>query len=380
MIYLDYNATTPLLPVVREAMEPYLGAQWGNPSSVHRLGRSAGMAVAQARQQVAAMVGAQTSEVIFTGSATEANNTALAAALAAGGSARRRIVTVATEHSAVLACCSALASRGAQVSLVPVLGTGVVDMQALERALAPDTAVVSVMWANNETGVLHPVEAVARLCADRKVLFHCDAAQAAGKLAINLAGLPLHYLTVSAHKLYGPKGIGALVIRAGSPYTPLLVGGHQEEDRRGGTENVPAIAGFGRAAEVAAGELNSRAARVGELRDELERLILAEIPGSYVNGAGAPRIANTTNLGFSGIDAESLVKLLDGEGICVSAGSACLAHSPTPSHVVQAMTGSYAKAGEAVRFSLSHLNTLAEVRAVVAVLQGRIAAIRRMGA
>jgi cysteine desulfurase len=217
---------------------------------------------------------------------------------------------------------------------------------------------------------------VARLCAERQVLFHCDAAQAAGKLSVDLSALPIAYLTVSAHKLYGPKGVGALIVRRGTPYTPLLVGGHQEDDRRGGTENVAAVAGFGRAAELAVAELASRAGRAAGLRDELERLILAEIPGSYVNGGGAPRIANTTNIGFPGIDSESLVKLLDGEGICVSAGSACLANALTPSHVVQAMTGSYAKAGEAIRFSLSHLNTPQDVQGVTAVLKARISAIR----
>ena len=376
MIYLDYNATTPLLPEVRAAMEPYLTAQWGNPSSAHSLGRAAAQAVAHARSQVAALVGVEAAQVVFTGSATEANNTALAAAVVAGGGAKRKLVTVATEHSAVLGYGAALAAGGVPVVIVPVLATGVVDLAALERAMTPDTAVVSMMWANNETGVINPVATVAKLCADRGARFHCDAAQAGGKIAIDLSRLAIDYLTLSAHKLYGPKGVGALVIRPGSPYRPLLIGGHQEADRRGGTENVPAIVGFGCAAELAAAELGSRSARVADLRDHLEGAVLAEIPGTYCNGAGAPRIANTTNLGFSGLDAESLVKLLDGEGICVSAGSACLAHSPTPSHVVQAMTGSYAKAGEAIRFSLSHLNTDEEVPRAVRVLRAKVAAIR----
>jgi len=376
VIYLDYNATTPLLPEVREAMEPYWAVQWGNPSSAHSLGRAAALAVSKARRQVAALVGAREGSVVFTGSATEANNTALAAAFLAGGDARKKLVTVATEHSGVLGFCSALAARGAQVVIAPALPTGVVNLAALEEALTPDTVVVSVMWANNETGVVNPVEDVARLCAARGVLFHCDAAQAAGKLTIDLTALPIDYLTVSAHKFFGPKGVGALVVRPEAPYTPLVIGGHQEENRRGGTVNVPAVAGFGRAAELAGAELGSRATRVGVLRDELERLILAEISGSYVNGGGVSRIPNTTNIGFSGIDSESLVKLLDEDQVYVSAGSACLASSLTPSHVVQAMTGSYAKAGEAVRFSLSHLNTLEEILAAVARLKAKVSAIR----
>jgi len=376
MIYLDYNATTPLLPEVREAMEPYLGAQWGNPSSGHSLGRAAALAVGKARGEVASLVGAQAQDVIFTGSATEANNSALAAALAAGGATKRRVVTVATEHSAVLAYGAALAAGGVRVIIVPVLRTGVVDWVTLEREVTPDPAVVSVMWANNETGVIHPVAEVGRLCVERGVLFHCDAAQAAGKVPIDLAEVGIDYLTVSSHKFYGPKGVGALVLRPGTPFTPLLMGGQQEGGRRGGTENVPGIAGFGRAAELAVSELAARAARAGALRDELERLILAEFPGSYCNGAGAPRIANTTNLGFPGMDSESLVKVLDAEGVCVSAGSACLAHALTPSHVVQAMTGSYAKAGEALRFSVSHLNTTEEVQTAVRILKAKVAAIR----
>lgn len=376
MIYLDYNATTPLLEEVREAMEPYFGVQWGNPSSAHSLGRAAALAVAKARGQVASLVGARPQDVVFTSSATEANNTALASAVGAGGESRRRVVTVATEHSGVLGYCSSLARKGAQVVVVPVLPTGVVDLEALDQAVTPDTAVVSVMWANNETGVINPIDAVARLCADRDVLFHCDAAQAVGRLPVSLSALPIDYLTVSSHKFYGPKGVGALIVRHGRPYTPLLIGGHQEDDRRGGTENVPAVAGLGRAAELAAAEMVSRATRVSVLRDELERLVLAEIARGYVNGRGAPRIPNTTNIGFSGVDSESLVQLLDAQGVYVSAGSACLANALTPSHVVQAMTGSYAKAGEALRFSLSHLNTLEEVHSAVSLLKARIVTLR----
>ena len=374
MICLDYNATTPLLPEVREAMEPYWSEQWGNPSSAHRLGRAAAQAVAKAREKIASLVGASETSVIFTSSATEANNTALSSAFASGRG--NGIVTTATEHSAILGFCTALARKGARVVIVPVLATGEVDLRALEEALVPDTGVVSVMWANNETGVINPVEKVARLCAERHILFHCDAAQAVGKVPIDLVGLPIDYLTVSAHKIYGPKGVGALVARPGAPYTPVLIGGQQEGERRGGTENVPGIVGFGRAAELAATELRPRSTRSAELRDELERLVLEEIPGTYPNGRGAPRVSNTTNIGFPGIDSESLVKLLDEEGVCASAGSACLAKAPTPSHVVHAMTGSYAKAGEAIRFSLSHLNTLEEVRTAVGCLKAKIAAIR----
>jgi cysteine desulfurase len=356
-------------------MEPYFAHEWGNPSSAHSFGLNAHQAINRARAQVALLVGAEARQIVFTGSATEANNTALSAALQSPAG-KRRIVTIATEHSAVLNFCSAMARHAVDVQIVPVLSSGVVDVTALSDALTPDTAILSMMWANNETGVVNPVEHVSELCLQRGVLFHCDAVQAAGKLPIDLASLTINYLTISGHKIFGPKGAGALVIGNNTPFTAMLYGGHQENDRRGGTENVPAIVGFGRAAELAMAEQLFRGEQARGLRDELQRRILAEIPGAYVNGSNVPRIPNTTNIGFDGFDSETLVSLLDQEGICVSSGSACLTDSITPSHVVQAMTGSYKKAGEAIRFSLSHLNTTRELEEVAASLRRVIAALR----
>ncbi len=374
MIYVDYNATTPLLPDVRDAMEPYLKHTWGNPSSSHSFGLQAHQAIDEARDRVALLVGAEPSQIIFTCSATEANNTALAAALEAPGK-KKRIVTTATEHSAVLNFCSAVAKRGVEVEIIPVLPSGVIDMNALDEALSVHTAVLSMMWANNETGVINPVDQVSNLCVERRVLFHCDAVQAVGKIPVNLGNLSIDYLTISGHKIFGPKGAGALVLGVDAPFAPMLYGGHQENDRRGGTENVPAIVGFGKAAESAMVEQGSRSDRVRRLRDELEHRVLSEIPDTYLNGSNAVRVPNTTNIGFNGIDSETLVSILDQEGICASSGSACLSDSVTPSHVIQAMTGSYEKAEEAVRFSLSHLNTSAEIDCVLKCLKIALARI-----
>jgi len=349
-------------------MEPYLVDEWGNPNSAHSFGLKAKQAIEEARNKVASFVGADNSQVVFTCSATEANNTALGAALAASPK-KNRIVTTATEHSAVLTYCSAMSRRGTEVAIIPVLKTGVIDMLALEANITPDTAVVSVMWANNETGVISPVEQVAKLCLERGVLFHCDAVQVAGKMPIDLGKLHVDYLTISGHKFFGPKGVGALILAPTAPFTPLLYGGHQENDRRGGTQNVPAIVGFGSASQLAMDEHALRFQRVLRLRDELESRILSELPGTYLNGNGAPRIPNTANIGFDGRDSEMVVSLLDQDQICVSSGSACLSDSVTPSHVIQAMTGSYKKAGETVRFSLSHLNTTEEIDHVLGCLK-----------
>ena len=356
-------------------MEPYFADEWGNPSSAHSFGLKAHQAINRARAQVALLVGVEARQIVFTCSATEANNTALSAAVQARDK-KGKIVTTATEHSAVLNFCSAVARRDVEVQIVPVLSSGVVDVAALSEALTPDTAVLSMMWANNETGVVNPVEHVSELCRQRGILFHCDAVQAAGKLPIDLRDLSIDYLTISAHKLFGPKGAGALVLGHQTPFTAMLYGGHQENDRRGGTENVPAIVGFGRAAELAKAEQPFWSERVRGLRDELESRILAEIPGTYLNGSNIPRIANTTNIGFEGLDSETLVSLLDQEGVCVSSGSACLSDSITPSHVVQAMTGSYQKAGEAIRFSLSHLNDIRDLEKVLGCLKRVVSTLR----
>lgn len=347
----------------------YLAENWGNPSSAHAFGLQAKAGMDRARSAVAALVGAESDMVVFTGSATEANNTAILSALHAAPH-KRRLVTSSTEHSAVITMGRAQESDGHELVLLSPLASGVLDIDALAKAINDNTALVSIMWANNETGVINPVAEIAALCRQRGVLFHCDAVQAAGKLAIDLRAMPVDYLSLSAHKIHGPKGAGALIVAPRAPFTPMLYGGHQENGRRGGTENVPAVMGFAKAASLATAELSHRAQHVAALRDRLENRILAEVPRTVVNGLGAPRLFNTTNLGFTGIDSDTLVSLLDQRGVCVSSGSACLSDAVAPSHVILAMTGSYQKASEAIRFSLSHLNNAAEIDlAVEAVKQ-----------
>lgn len=313
--------------------------------------------------------------VVFTSSATEANNTAILSALGAVPQ-KRRIVTAATEHSAVITMGRAQESAGYELVLVPPLASGLVDLQALAAAINAETAIVSIMWANNETGVINPVAEVSALCRERGVLFHCDAVQAAGKVSIDLRSAQVDYLTLSGHKIHGPKGVGALMVAPRAPFSPMHFGGHQEGGRRGGTENVPAVVGFANAASAAATELVDRSRHVASLRDELERRVLAEVPGTVVHGSGAPRLPNTANIGFAGVDSDTLVALLDQSGVCVSSGSACLSDAVTPSHVIFAMTGSHQKASEAIRFSLSHQNTAAEITHAIDAVKQSVARLR----
>jgi cysteine desulfurase len=360
VIYLDYNSTTPLLPEVWEAMQPFFVTHWGNPSSAYRFGAQLKAEIDRAHEAVAALVGAEADEVVFTSCATESNNAAMNSALAAHPN-KRHIITSAAEHSAVLNFCKAAEKRGYQVTYLEVSAEGMCDLAELAEAIQEDTAIVSLMWANNETGVLSPVEEIAKVCREKGVLFHCDAVQAVGKISVEANTIPADYLTISAHKLYGPKGIGALCIRNGALFEPMVIGGHQEAGRRGGTENVGLIVGFGVAANLAKRNLAERAAQVKLLRDKLESEILNAIPGSRVNGNPALRIPNTTNIGFDGVDSDAMVAFLDGQGVCVSSGSACMANALTPSHVILAMTQSVEKAKQAIRFSLSHLTTEKEI-------------------
>lgn len=364
MIYLDHNATTPLAPEVREAMLPYLAEEWGNPSSSYRFGAKLKAVIETARGQVAELLGASSREIVFTSGATEANNTAIHAALRAHP-ARRHIVTSAVEHSSVLSCCRAWEREGVRVTVLPVDREGLLKLADVEAAITEETAVVSLMWANNETGVLFPVERIAELCAARRVLFHCDAVQAVGKLPVDARRVPVDYLTLSGHKFHGPKGVGALFVRRGVPFTPLIHGGHQERGRRGGTENVALIAGLGVAAELARKGVAGYAARVRPLRDALEQGILGGIPDTELNGHPELRLPNTTNITFRGVESEALLLLLDQAGICASSGSACLADSDEPSHVVRAMKPESAASRQMVRFSLGAENTGEEVAAAV---------------
>ena len=374
VIYLDHNATTPLRPEIFEAMRPFLTERWGNPSSSYAFGSSLKSVIEEARGYVAALLSASAREIVFTGSATESNNTALLAALSADP-AKRHIITSAVEHSAVLNHTIFLEKHGYRVTRLPVDRDGLLDLGTLESALAPDTAVVSLMAANNETGVLFPIADIAALCARRGVRFHCDAVQAIGKLPLNLKSLPVDYLSLSAHKLGGPKGVGALFVRKGAPFAPHLHGGHQERGRRGGTENVAGIVGLGRATELACTELPAYAAAVQPLRDRLETELLARVPNAERNGHATQRLPNTTNLTFPGIESEALLLLLDQAGICASAGSACLADSDEPSHVVRAMKPESAASRQMVRFSIGVSTTAKEIEAAIAAV---VAAVGRL--
>jgi cysteine desulfurase len=366
VIYLDHNATTPLLPEVFEAMRPYFCEEWGNPSSSYRFGSRIKGSIERAREQVAELIGAHSHEMIFTSCATESNNAAIQAVLKAHP-AKRHIITSSVEHSSVITFCRAQEKAGCRVTFLPVDRTGLLSLADLETAITPETGVVSLMWANNETGVLFPVQEIAEVCRAKGILFHCDAVQAAGKLPIDVRSAQIDYLSLTGHKLNAPKGIGALYVNHKAPFSPYVHGGHQERGRRGGTENVPLIVGFGKAAELAAKHLSDYDRQVRPLRNELEEGILAAIPDTELNGHKTARLPNTTNITFRGLDSEALLLLLDQSGICASSGSACLADSPDPSHVIAAMNPGPA-ARQSIRFSLGPENTAAEIRDTVATV------------
>lgn len=375
MIYFDHNATTPVAPEVLDAMMPYLTAEWGNPSSSYKFGSKLKLVVETAREQVAALVGASSREILFTSCATESNNAAIHAALKANPN-KRHIVTSAVEHSSVLNYCMALEKEGIKVTYLPVDRDGLLKLADLEAAITPETAVVSLMWANNETGVLFPVPEIAQVCKARGVLFHCDAVQAAGKVEINLAKVRVDYLSLTGHKIGAPKGVGALFVRRKTPFAPLIYGGHQERGQRGGTESVPLLVGLGKAAEEARKKLPEYDAKVRPLRDALEAGILTSIPDTELNGHKTQRLANTTNITFRGIESEALLLLLDQEGICASSGSACLADSDEPSHVVKAMKPDTTASRQMIRFSLGLGNGLKEVQACITAAQNTASALK----
>jgi cysteine desulfurase len=370
-IYLDHNATTPLDPRVLEAMLPYLRESFGNPSSLHWFGQRARAAVEDARGAVASLIGADPAEIVFTASGSESDNMALCGAAARAGASRRLVVT-AVEHHAVLNTAKAIAEQGGALGIARVGEDGRLDLDDLRAKLGDSATVVSVMLANNETGVVQPVAEAARLARERGALVHCDAVQAGGKATVDVRALDVDLLTLSAHKLYGPKGTGCLYVRRGTKLLPLVRGGAQERNRRAGTENVAGIVGFGVAASLAREGLASDTARIGALRDRLERRLL-EIPGARRNG-GTERIANTANLSFEGIDAEALVIALDLEGIAASTGAACAAGGVEPSHVLKAMGFPPERVQSSLRLSLGRGTTEQEVdRAadVIAAVVGR---------
>lgn len=373
LLYLDHNATTPIDPQVLDAMLPWLKNDFGNPSSVYTLGRRAAAAITTAREQVAALVGAQPSEIIFNSCGTEATNTAILSALAIDPD-KRHIITSAVEHSATIKLCEYLATRGYEITWLPVNQHGLLDPTKLEAAINSDTAIVSLLWANNETGVLFPVEEITAITKRNKVPLHLDAVQAAGKVPINLESLGAQYVSLSAHKLYAPKGVGALYVNRRSRYTPLLRGS-QEESRRGGTQNMASIVAFGKAAELALIALPTTPERIRILRDHFEKSLLS-MEGVRRNGAGEPRLPNTSNLTFEGIEAESALLLFDKEGLCCSAGSACSSGSIHPSHVLTAMGVTRDEARASLRFSLGRSTTGADIDRALKIIPLVIAKLR----
>lgn len=377
MIYLDHNATTPVLPEVFEAMVPYFTSLWANPSSSYRFGSELKSVIELSRGQVAELIGARTSEVLFTGTATEANNTSIHAALKANPQ-KRHIITSQVEHSSVLNHCMALAKDGFRITYLAVDRDGLFDLQELQEAITDDTAIVSLMWANNETGVIFPVTDIANTCKARGVLFHCDAVQAAGKVPIDVSKVPVDYLSMAGHKLGAPKGVGALYVHRKSPFNPYLYGGHQERGRRGGTESVALIVGLGKAAEKAKTRIPDYDRTLRPLRDALEEGLLSEIPDVELNGDKSQRIANTTNMSFRGVDSDALLMLLDQEGICASSGSACLADSPDASHVITAMKPELRGERNSLRLSLGLEHNASSINEALQTIKASVAGLRSL--
>ena len=374
LLYLDHNATTPLLPEVRAEMLPWLENGFGNPSSVYGLGRRSAQALVTAREQVAALVGADPSEIIFNSCGTEATNTAILSALAIDPD-KRHIITSTVEHSATVKLCEHLATRGYEITWLPVDKEGLLDPSKLEAAITSETAVISLLWANNETGVLFPVEEIAAIAARKKVPLHLDAVQAAGKVPLNLSSLGAQYVSLSAHKLHAPKGVGALYVNRRARFTPLLRGS-QEDGRRGGTQNVASIVAFGEASRLAHEALSSTAPRIEALRDRFEGTLLSTVEGARRNGAASPRLPNTSNLTFPGIEAETALLLFDKEGLCCSAGSACSSGSINPSHVLTAMGVSRDEARASLRFSLARTTTDVEIDRALEIIPRIVAKLR----
>lgn len=374
-VYLDNNATTMVAGEVLDEMLPYFHDLYGNPSSMHSFGGQVARKLTEARQRVAALLGADPEEIIFTSCGTESDNTAITSALV-NNPAKNHIITSRVEHPAVKVLCEHLAQKGYRVTMLPVNAEGLLDMAEYEASLTPDTAVVSIMWANNETGVIFPVEEAAHLARERGIPFHTDAVQAVGKIPINMKSNSIEMLSLSGHKLHAPKGVGVLYVRKGTRFSPFVIGGHQEKGRRGGTENVPSIIALGKACELAAANMEKENTYVRSLRDRLEAELLTAIPQSKVNGNIEKRLPNTTNISFEFIEGESILLLMDQYGICASSGSACTSGSLQPSHVLRAMGVPYTMAHGSVRFSLSVYNTAEDIDLVIRELPPIIAKLR----
>ncbi|MFP4415627.1 cysteine desulfurase NifS [Coleofasciculus sp.] len=377
VIYLDNNATTRVDEAVLEEMLPYLTEYYGNPSSMHTFGGQLSRNIEQAREKVAALLGAQPTEIIFTSCGTEGDNAAIRAALITQPD-KKHIVTTAVEHPAVYTLCKRLEKEGYRVTYLPVNGKGLIDLKELKASLTDDTALVSVMCANNETGTIFPIERIGQIVKERGILFHVDAVQAVGKVPLNMSESTVDFLVLSGHKLHAPKGIGVLYVRKGVRFRPLLIGGHQERGRRGGTSNVPAIIGLGKAAELAIQHVTEEVTQVKELRDRLEQGLLSRISDCQLNGHPSMRLPNTTNIGFKYIEGEAILLSLDRFGICASSGSACTSGSLEPSHVLRAMGLPYTLLHGSIRFSLSRYTTSAEIDRVLEVMPPIVERLRRI--
>ncbi len=376
-VYLDNNATTRVADEVLEVMLPYFSDYYGNPSSMHSFGGQVAKKIREAREQIASLIGASPEEIILTSCGTESDNAAVHAALATHPD-KRHIVTSRVEHPAIKALCAHLAKEGYLVTELPVDKEGRLDLEQYEKALTPDTAIVSLMWANNETGVVFPVEKAAELARERGITFHSDAVQSAGKIPISMKNSVIDMLSISGHKLHAPKGIGILYVRRGTKFSPFLIGGHQEKERRGGTENTPGIIGLGKACELAASHMDKENTIVKDLRDRLEGEILRRIPNSRVNGDRLQRLPNTTNISFEFVEGEGILLLMDQFGICASSGSACTSGSLQPSHVLRAMGVPFTMAHGSIRFSLSVYNTPEDIDLVIEKLPAIIERLRSM--
>ncbi|MFZ4774183.1 MAG: cysteine desulfurase family protein [Terrimicrobiaceae bacterium] len=372
--YLDNNATTQIAPEVLDVMVPLLRDGYGNPSSAYSLGREAAAAVEEARSRVAALAGCREDEMIFTSCGTESINTAIQSALALDPD-KRHIITTAVEHSATIKLCEFLAQRGYEITWLPVDSAGVLDPEQLSAAIRSDTALVTLLWANNETGVLFPVNEIAEIVRKKKALLHVDAVQAFGKLPLSLADSGIHFLSASGHKIHAAKGVGALYVNRRVKFTPLLRGS-QENTRRGGTQNVASIAGFGKAAEIAAEHLGSR--QILDWRNAFEEHMLSSVPGCTVNGDRTHRLPNTSNLSFEGIESEGALILLDEAGLCCSAGSACTSGSIHPSHVLKAMGFSNDRARASLRFSFGRYNSAGDLARACELIPAVVSKLRNL--
>ena len=377
VIYVDNNATTQVAPEVMEEMLPYFHDLYGNPSSMHTFGGQVEQKLRQAREKVASLIGATPDEIVFTSCGSESDNTAIRSAIASYPD-RKHIITTRVEHPAIKNLCEYLSKHGYRVTFLPVDRQGRLNLDHLHKSLSNDTAIVSIMWANNETGVVFPIEEIAQVVRERGIVFHTDAVQAVGKIPVNVQEVPVDMLSLSGHKIHAPKGVAALYVRRGAKFSPFLIGGHQERGRRGGTENVASIIGLGRACELAAGHIKEESGRVRYLRDKLENEILKRVPNAMVNGEREHRLPNTTSISFEYVEGEAILLMMNEFGICASSGSACTSGSLEPSHVLRAMGVPFTAAHGSIRFSLSIYNTEEEIDSIIEKLPPIIERLREL--